>query len=63
MKYEEWIKYEEIRLSQPREQAGMVWVAYPVDKLRLAVCQQDEEDNATPRLWTIIVHYLNSREI
>jgi len=67
MKYEEWIKYEEIRLSQPKEQAGMVWVAFPTDRLAPSSCltahQQNDEDDAAPHLWTIIIHYLNSRKI
>lgn len=67
MRYEDWIKYEEIRLSLPKDQAGMVWIAYPTEDLPptlgLPVCSQDDKNSTVPRLWTIIIHYLNSQEI
>ena len=67
MKYEEWIKYEEVRLSLPKKQARVVWIAYPTDDLppavHRAVRSQGDDDSAVPRLWTIIVHYLNSQKI
>jgi hypothetical protein len=67
MKYEEWIKYEEIRQSQPKELAWMVWVEYPKKEqpvaINLSVCHKNNLDKANPRLWSLIVQYLNSRKI
>lgn len=67
MKYEDWIKYEEIRLSLPKDQAGVVWIAGPTDNLpsapHLTVSSTDDDDSSVPGLWTIIIHYLNSQKI
>ncbi|HKJ28233.1 MAG TPA: hypothetical protein VJ965_11390 [Anaerolineales bacterium] len=67
MKYEEWIKYEEVRQNQPPELAWMVWVEYPAEEPPLAVslqlASQTDEDKPAARVWSLIVQYLNSRRI
>ena len=65
MKYEEWIKYEEARLSQPPELALLGWVEYPAEDIPipLKLTQNEEQENAAVHLWSMIVQHLNPRKI
>ena len=65
MKYEEWIKYENIRQTQVERP---VWVSFPeeaaeevADKLGVKVSTFLQQHN--PRLWMVIVQHLNPRRV
>lgn len=60
MKYEEWIKYERIRLSQSKKLAWISWVKLPSEGFPT---RHNKTENFTPRLWTLIVQYVNSWKI
>lgn len=55
MKYEEWILYEEKRLSQP---APNTWVS-----LEPAVFPAPPAKEDKPHVWTLIVQVFNSQRI
>lgn len=65
MKYEEWIKYERIRLRQANKLAWTAWVRLPAQDLRarLTPKRPASPGKLPARLWSRIVQYVSAWNI